>query len=137
MKAILKEGKLTSADYQRFLRSEMQASKVLDVLNREVATFKRNYVIVKGYLDQTATRLESLCKQGLQHLYETFKHANYHVDQRMLAALQLAVEWYDVSCVRCVVCVCVFCPSVCLSVCPSVRLSACSACLPECMCMLI
>jgi hypothetical protein len=28
MKAILKEGKLTSADYQRFLRSEMQASKV-------------------------------------------------------------------------------------------------------------
>ncbi|XP_062518311.1 putative uncharacterized protein DDB_G0284213 [Corticium candelabrum] len=56
----------SSLEYCQFLQSKRHAQKALAQLDKEIVAFNKNYVIVEGYLDQTASRLETICKQSLQ-----------------------------------------------------------------------
>ncbi|XP_065830952.1 ankyrin repeat domain-containing protein 27-like isoform X2 [Oscarella lobularis] len=81
-----------SAECIQLLKSHASLQKVVHNLWKMITTFNRSYVIVEGYLDQAASKLESFCLQAVQEARAALQSNHSTIDKRGETMIQVAIE---------------------------------------------
>ncbi|XP_065197261.1 uncharacterized protein LOC135828763 [Sycon ciliatum] len=83
-------------DHTRLLKSLPSYDRIMIALDSAMVQFNNNYIVVDGYLEHTAKKLDRLCSQGVETVF-TFVPALRKValqDSRVEDSIRLAVESY-------------------------------------------
>ncbi|XP_006818092.2 ankyrin repeat domain-containing protein 27-like [Saccoglossus kowalevskii] len=72
----------------------------LSILDQNIKQFNMNYMILQGYLDHAAMKLQDMCFTATESILKVNRNTRRNADRRMVDILTIAVESYVMGCVH-------------------------------------
>ncbi|XP_023933480.1 ankyrin repeat domain-containing protein 27-like [Lingula anatina] len=88
--------KKTPTECREFLQSFPEHKQTLSNIDTTIQQFKKNYMVLKDYMDDAVKKIENICVEARQNLLLVNQHP-HKTDQRFEDALSVAVESYILS----------------------------------------